>query len=145
MSRAPLFAFVLALCAAGPLRAASDAEVAARRVALSLAGSFANDGFNTRDGHWTGVISQKSPALVEVSLYAGNQYWFSAGASAAARQLAVAVFDETGAPVQVETYQEGARAAAGFAPQVSGPYYVRVSLVRGESATVCIIYSYKRS
>lgn len=132
-----------AVLAAAPLRAATDSEVAARRVALTLAGAFANDGFTVRDGHWIGVVSREAPTLVEVNLYAGNQYWFSAGASVGTRRLAVSVFDETGAPVEIAPYRGGARAAAGFAPEVSGPYYVRLDLLRGESATVCLTYSYK--
>ena len=42
----------------------SDAEVAARKVALDLAGAFSNEGFKMRDGHWSGTIKPRDHALV---------------------------------------------------------------------------------
>ena len=87
----------LALCA--PALAETDQEVAARQVALELAGAFANDGFKLRDGHWVGVLAPNEGKTVAVNLYAGNEYWFSAGATEKAKKLAVEVFDETGAQV----------------------------------------------
>ncbi len=63
----------------------------------------------------------------------------------------MAIFDETGALVQSDPYQapgkgeegEGPRAAAGFAPAVSGPYFVRIQETEGETASFSLIYSYK--
>ena len=95
--------------------------------------------------------------VLMVNLYAGNQYWFSLGATDKAKKLAVAVFDETGKPVQTEKYEpgpneaagftpdekDGPKAAAGFAPDASGPYYVRIQVLEGETATFCLVYSYK--
>ena len=123
--------------------AESDPEVDARRVALDLAGAFSNDGFKLRDGHWCGTFEPAKAQIIQVNLYAGNQYWFSLGATDKARKVAVAVFDETGKPMESEPYQEGATAAAGFSPDFSGPYYIRVELLEGESATFCLLYSYK--
>ena len=53
------------------------------------------------------------------------------------------VYDEAGAPIETESYQDASVAAAGFAPQASGPYYVKVELVDGASTAFCLIYSYK--
>jgi len=57
-------AFSVSLCAD------TDAEVAARKEALDLAGAFTNDGFKIRDGHWCGTIKPHEHALVAVNLYA---------------------------------------------------------------------------
>ncbi len=136
--------FVLLLVSTSALSGAlKDEAVAARRTALDLAGAFTNEGFKVRDGHWTGVIAPAEHALIAVNLYAGNQYWFSAGGNEAAKKLGVQVYDETGAPVAAENYQEEARAAAGFSPTHSGQYFVAVSLLEGEPASVCLVYSYK--
>jgi hypothetical protein len=121
----------------------SDTEVAAHKAALDLAGAFSNEGFKMRDGHWSGTIKPKDHALIAVNLYAGNQYWFSVGATDAAKKLAVNVYDETGKLVQTEPYNEGEKAAAGFSPTSSGQYYVMVDLVEGNEGSVCLIYSYK--
>lgn len=131
----------LALC--GPALAETDQEVAARQVALELAGAFANDGFKLRDGHWVGTLAPHEGATVAVNLYAGNEYWFSAGATEQAKKLAIDVFDETGAPVATEKFNSGTKAAAGFSVTNSGEYFVRVRLEEGEPAGICFVYSYK--
>ena len=138
--------FTLALAAAtaaAPLRAASDDEVAARKLALEVAGAFSNDGFKLRDGNWAGKFVPGKPALIQVNLYAGNQYWFTVAATAAAKKVTITVFDETGKAVATEPYADTAVAAAGFAPAHSGPYYLRVELTEGEPATFCLLYSYR--
>ena len=123
--------------------AGTDSEVEARKVALDLAGAFSNDGFKIRDGHWSGAINPGEQAILAVNLYAGNQYWFSVGASANAKNLAVRVYDESGKPLRSEPYEDEARAAAGFSPTVSGQYYVGIGPVAGEPSTFCLVYSYK--
>ena len=123
--------------------AASNEEVEAQRIASGVAGAFSNDGFKLRDGHWTGPLASGKPQVIQVNLYAGNEYWFSLGATGKAKKVAVTVFDETGAPIECEPYEKDATAAAGFAPGVSGPYYIKVELVEGEAATFCLLYSYK--
>ena len=121
----------------------SDSEVAARKAALDLAGAFTNEGFKMRDGHWSGTIKPKEHALIAVNLYAGNQYWFSVGATEPAKKISVNVYDETGKLVQTEAYNEGDKAAAGFSPTSSGQYYVLVDLLEGNESSVCLVYSYK--
>ncbi len=140
--------FLLSLAAAGLATTAvhgapSDDEVVARRVALDLAGAFTNDGFKLRDGNWTGVVEVGKAKIVQVNLYAGNQYWFTLGSIPAAKKLQVTVYDETGKPVVVDPYQEASVAAAGFSPQASGSYFVKVEELEGTKAAFCLIYSYK--
>jgi hypothetical protein len=135
---------ILAAVSVTILKAAeTDQEVEARKAALDLAGAFSNDGFKMRDGHWCGTIKPHEHALIAVNLYAGNQYWFTAGATAPAKKLAVNVYDEAGNQVSTETYDAGERAAAGFSPTSSGQYYVSVGLVEGKESSLCLVYSYK--
>jgi hypothetical protein len=138
-----IFAAIVLAMAGAFAAQESDTEVAARKAALDLAGAFSNEGFKMRDGHWSGMIKPHDHALIAVNLYAGNQYWFSVGATDAAKKLAVNVYDETGKLVQTETYNEGEKAAAGFSPTSSGQYYVMVDLVEGSESGVCFVYSYK--
>lgn len=121
----------------------SDSEVNAHKAALDLAGAFSNEGFKIRDGHWAGTIKPHDHALIAVNLYAGNQYWFSVGATDTAKKLGISVYDETGKLVETESYNEGEKAAAGFSPTSSGQYYVMVDLVEGNESSVCLVYSYK--
>lgn len=123
--------------------APTNAEVAARESALALAGAFANDGFKVRDGHWSRPLVKGAKQAIEVNLYAGNEYWFSVGATSEAKALAVKIFDESGAQVNTESYAEGMNAAAGLKPESSGPYFVQVEETEGADATFCLVYSYK--
>lgn len=121
--------------------AETNDETSARKAATDVAGAFANEGFKTRDGFWIGVIQLHGQAVVAVNLYAGNQYWFSAGANGRAKKIGVDVFDETGQRMATEPYSAGEKAAAGFSPTNSGQYFVAVSLVEGEAAECCLVYS----
>jgi hypothetical protein len=144
MNRRLLIFFpILALVASLTGRAETDAEVQARREALDVAGAFSNDGFKIRDGHWCGIVKPSDHSLVAVNLYAGNQYWFSAGATEPAKKIAVSVYDETGKQVTTESYENGDKAAAGFSPPGSGQYFVSVDLLEGEQSSFCLVYSYK--
>jgi len=134
---------VLVLAVSGIARGDTDAEVQARKDALDLAAAFSNDGFKARDGHWCGVVKPHDHSLVAVNLYAGNQYWFSAGATEPAKKIAVSVYDETGKQVTTDSYDDGDKAAAGFAPSNSGQYFVSVDLLEGEQGSFCLVYSYK--
>ena len=131
----------LALC--GPALAETDQEVAARQVALELAGAFSNDGFKLRDGHWIGTLAPHERQRSRSISTPGIEYWFSAGATEQAKKLTIDVFDETGAPVATEKFNSGTKAAAGFSVTNSGQYFVRVRLEEGEPAGVCFVYSYK--
>lgn len=138
-----LFAAALLAIASPAVFGASDDEVTARKTALDLAGAFSNDGFKIRDGSWIAQIAPGKSHVIQVNLYAGNEYWFSVGATPGAKKLNVSVFDETGTPVEYEPYAEGQTAAAGFAPDASGPYYIKVEELEGEPASFCLLYSYK--
>jgi len=143
MNRCLTFLCILVLSAATFARADTSSEVEARKSALDLAGAFSNDGFKIRDGHWCGTLKPHAHALIAVNLYAGNQYWFSVGATDPAKKVAVSVYDETGNHVSTESYDAGGRAAAGFAPANSGQYFVSVDLVEGQEGSFCLVYSYK--
>lgn len=134
---------LVVIALARPMSAATDDEVAAQNVARGLAGAFSNDGFKFRDGVWSGPIKPKESLFVQVNLYAGNQYWFSVGATDKAKKLLVTVFDENGQPVQSEAYQDGPKAAAGFSPAASGAYIIRIQELEGDPASFCFLYSYK--
>ncbi len=121
----------------------TDEEVAARQVALEVAGAFQNDGFKLRDGFWSGRLEKGATKVMQVNLFAGNEYWFVLGAVSPAKRVVISVFDETGQPVETEPYEGDASSAAGFSPGVSGPYYVKVTLLEGDPAAFCMLYTYK--
>lgn len=143
MKRRLFLLSILVLAFGISARAQTDTEVDARKAALDLAGAFSNDGFKIRDGHWCGTIKPHDHALIAVNLYAGNQYWFTAGATDLAKKITVNVYDETGKQVVTESYNSGEKAAAGYSPTSSGQYYVSVDLLDGKESSFCLVYSYK--
>lgn len=124
-------------------QAATDQEVDARKEALEIAGAFSNDGFKIRDGNWAGKLEPKGSVLIQVNLYAGNEYWFCAAGDANSKRLGLALYNEAGVLMTTDPYADGSKAAAGFSPEASGPYYVRIEELDGVPATVCLLYSYK--
>jgi hypothetical protein len=141
--RRTALAFAAALAVAPFCSAENDGEVEARKVALDLAGAFANDGFKVRDGHWTGTVKKGGRAVVAVNLYAGNEYWFSVGAAEKGRKVALGLYDENGQPVTTEDFAEDERTAAGFSPTVSGQYFVAIAANDADTGPLCLVYSYK--
>jgi hypothetical protein len=125
------------------VRAQTDSEVAAHRVALELAGAFSNEGFKIRDGHWVGSVKPGEQAVIAVNLYAGNEYWFSVGADKPLPKLAVQVYDENGRLMQSEPFAADDKAAAGFSPEISGQYFVSIAPIEGAADAYCLVYSYK--
>jgi hypothetical protein len=123
--------------------AETDSQVEARKVALELAGAFSNDGFKIRDGHWAGPLKKGEQTVLAVNLYAGNQYWFSVGAQGGPKNFGVHLYDETGKPVTTEDFNDEDKAAAGFAPTISGQYFVSIGPFEGEAGTFCLVYSYR--
>ena len=141
--RATSILVVASLALASLCFAATDSQVEARKVALDLAGAFANDGFKVRDGHWTGSIKKGERTVVAVNLYAGNEYWFSVGTADDVAKFSVNLFDENGRPVATEDFAQEEKAAAGFSPTISGQYFVSIAADAGDTGTYCLVYSYK--
>ncbi len=133
----------LFLTSVNAFAATEDDRVASRADALELAGAWSNDGFKIRDGYWAGDLTPGEPKRVQVNLFSGNQYWFSVAAQPRAKEIAIVLFDEKGKPVATEPYNAGPRAAAGFSPKVSGPYYLQITSKEGPRAAFCLVYSYK--
>jgi hypothetical protein len=137
---------VCVFLASTALRAASDGEVAARRTALGIAGAFTNDGFKLRDGNWAESLEPGKSKIVQVNLYAGDQYWFTLGATPAAKKVMITIYDETGNPVKIDadhSFQDTSVAAVGFSPDHSGTFFIKVEVTEGAAADFCLVYSYK--
>lgn len=123
----------------------------AKRNDLNLVGALLNDGFRVRDGEWLVTLSPKKPVLLQVSFFAGNQYWLAASAAPPARKLKLTVYDSTGYPLKLDTWKDdgtvaGAREAEGFVASHSGRYFIKLELMDSKDsakADTCLIYAYK--
>jgi hypothetical protein len=122
-----------------------------RRLALETAGAFVNDGFRIRDGEWNGTLAKGTPHFLQVTLFAGENYWFVAASPARGAVLQVTVYDSSGKALKGEQWKGesgngGARSAAGVAPEKSGKYFVGVELLEQADpapAEFSLVYAYK--
>ncbi|MEY2907245.1 MAG: hypothetical protein RLZZ408_1716 [Verrucomicrobiota bacterium] len=123
-----------------------------RRIALETAGAFVNDGFRIRDGEWNGTLAKGTPRFLQVTLFAGENYWFVAASPARGAMLRVTVYDAAGKALKGEQWKGesgnggGARSAAGVAPEKSGKYFVGVELLEQADpapAEFSLVYAYK--
>lgn len=143
IAHALLFVLLAVAGAAEAPTVTSDTAVICRRAAFDLAGAWTNDGFRLREHSWSGTLPDGKPALAQVSLFAGNHYWFTAATNAASTHLSVEVYEKSGTPVNTEIYRDGPLAAARFSPEASGTYLIGVSESGGTAIPFCLVYSYK--
>ena len=133
--------------AASPFMATSVTFATAKRNALDLVGALVNDGFRVRDGDWMVTLIPKKPVFLQVTLFAGNQYWFAAAATPPGDKLKLTAYDATGHPMKLDTWRDneavsGARIAGGFIAPKSGKYFVGLELVDSKDnakADACLI------
>jgi hypothetical protein len=139
-----LILFILGLSALAQTSAAPKADVTAvaRHAAADFANTWRNEGFRVRSSHSTGRLEPGKPFVVQVSLFAGNRYLFTAAAPGGGA-LSLSVHDESGKLLPSEIHEDGPRAAAGFSPETSGTYLVKIAQGGNQSSTFCLIYSYK--
>jgi len=122
-----------------------------RRLALETAGAFENDGFRIRDGVWSDTLSKGMPLFLQVTLFAGENYWFVAASPTTGALLHVAVYDASGKPIKSDLWHntanaEGTRSATGVAPTQSGKYFIGVEGMSGPSEgplDFSLVYCYK--
>jgi len=122
-----------------------------RRLALETAGAFENDGFRIRDGEWSGTLSKGAPLFLQVTLFAGENYWFVAASPTTGAMLYVTVYDASGKPIKSDLWHntvnaEGTRSATGVAPTQSGKYFIGVESMRGPTEGTLdfsLVYCYK--
>ena len=136
-----------------PVNPAAPVPTEARRLALETAGAFVNDGFRVRDGEWAISLAKEAPSFLQVTLFAGNRYWFVAAAPDPGARIRVTLYDESGHPVEGERWQDrgapgaaGFRTAAGVAPERSGKYFVGMELLestREAPTDVSLVYAFK--
>lgn len=120
-----------------------EGSAPARSKALELAGAFTNEGFKIRDGFVAGKIAPGETRTVVVNLFAGNEYWFCAGAGEKGRGLEIAVYDGGGNRLETEPFEGERTAGAGIIPGYSGAHYVVLGLTEGEATEYVLLYAYK--
>jgi len=114
-----------------------------RSLALELARGNGSEGYQVHDGFWSGTLAKGDPMLLEVYLFAGNDYRFSAANLDAYSQVSLSIFDSWGYPAGQEFTGNSSCATAGISVYRSGRYFIRLIMREGDNADICMIYSYK--
>lgn len=139
---ASLAVFLLACMAASgietdaspPINPVRAIPTEARRLALESAGAFTNEGFKIRDAEWPFTLSKGTAAFLQVTLLAGNHYWYVTASPSPGAKLRVTLYDRLGTPLKTMQWQEvgehgSSRAAAGIVAEKSGRYFVGVEIL----------------
>jgi hypothetical protein len=114
-----------------------------RSLALELAAGNEGEGYQVHDGFWSGTLAKAEPVLLEVFLFAGNDYRFSAANSELFSQLRLSIFDTWGYPAGQEYSGNSSCSTAGISVIRSGRYFIRLVMTEGDKADTCMVYSYK--
>jgi len=114
-----------------------------RRLALELAAGNAAEGYQVHDGFWSGTLAKSEPILIELYLFAGNDYRFSAANLDFQSQLTISIFDAWGFPAGSEYTGNSSCSTAGISVIRSGRYFIRILMTEGDKADTCVLYSYK--
>lgn len=114
-----------------------------RGLALELAAGNAGEGYQIHDGFWSGTLSKGTPVILEVHLFSGNDYRFSAANLDPYSQLKVSIFDAWGYQAGQEYSGNASCATAGISVIRSGRYFIRLVMTEGDKVDTCMVYSYK--
>jgi hypothetical protein len=114
-----------------------------RSLALELASGNEGEGYQVHDGFWSGALAAGESVLLEVYLFAGNDYRFSAANLDPLSQLRLSIFDNSGYPVGQEFPGGPSSSTAGISVFRSGRYFIRLAMSEGDKADTCMVYSYK--
>ncbi len=135
-----------------PAPAISPADfVESKRRALDLLGGLLNHGFRVRDEVWEVSLRPQKMELLQLTLFAGNQYWFAAAAPVPARRLKLALYDDRGNPIPLDLWKDdhllpGARVAGGLVVDHSGNYYVGLESFEDDEEKIVpasLVYAYQ--
>lgn len=125
--------------------------VESKRHALDLLGGLVNSGFRVRDEVWEVSLKPRKMELLQLTLFAGNQYWFAVAASAPAERLKLGLYDNEGSPIALDLWKDdrnlpGARIAGGLIVTHSGNYYIGIELIEEgnkEPVPASLVYAYQ--
>jgi hypothetical protein len=96
-------------------------------------------------------LTPKTPHIIQVTLFGGNQYCFMASAPPPALALKISVFDSNGHEVKLDAWKDNlttpqVRASVKFLATESGTYFVKLTLVKSHGMTPAectLLYGYK--
>jgi hypothetical protein len=144
---------LLALLLSAALLTASDSRPSpinwserpdcSRSRALENIRPFRSEGYQLRDGYWTGLLKRGQPLILDLHLFSGNDYWFSAANCDESTRLKVSLFDSMGRPAGSAPVEEAARTTAAISVSKSGRYFLRLEMTEGDKAETSMVYSYK--
>lgn len=114
-----------------------------RSRALENIRPFRGEGYQLRDGYWTGLLKRGQALILDLHLFSGNDYWFSAANCDPSTRLKLSLFDAKGRPAGSDPVAEPARATAAISVARSGRYFIRLEMTEGDKAETSMVYSYK--
>lgn len=121
----------------------NESPKCSRSRALENIRPFRGEGYQLRDGYWTGLLKRGQALILDLHLFSGNDYWFSAANCDPATKLKLSLFDAKGSPAGSDPVAESARSTAAISVARSGRYFLRLEMTEGDKAETSMVYSYK--
>ncbi len=131
------------LASATPSMEWNQPDQSPRELALRLAAGDAGEGYQVHDGFWSGTLEKDVPILLEVFLFEGNDYRFSAANTDPNSHLVLSIFDIWGYVTGADYSHGASYSTAGISVFRTGRYFVRLVMTEGDKADACMVYSYK--
>lgn len=116
-------------------------EAALRARALELGDALRGEGFEARDGFWSGKLEPGNRRSLAVNLFAGNSYVFCAATPAEGPAIGLFVRDAAGKIVATAPAGQQGFAAVGVTPGASGRYFVE--LESPGKVDFCLVYYFR--
>src|SRR6516164_2481832 len=114
-----------------PAEATIDDAIAA---ALQGINAYAKQGYTVHDeDEWGGDLGVREQKAIPHTLFKGNDYWFYMSADVDNARVAIHVYNDRGRLAEVDSWQNGSRAAARALTLTTATYYIVVE-VRDSSA-----------
>ena len=102
-----------------------------------------NEGFQVRDGFWTGRLESDRPRRLAVNLFEGNQYWFCAAVTTTGDGPGLVLYDPQGRVVPTVAYETPGVVAAGVTAGETGRYVIELKPTGCPATDFVLLYLFQ--
>ena len=101
--------------------------------------------FVLREAWWNGELGSGETKILQHQLFKRNEYWFWLGCSDQSSEVNIHIYDSQGNLADAESWQKENVAGVRVVPEVTGNFYIRVSIADASDppAEWAVIYAYR--
>lgn len=113
--------------------------------AMEAAIPYVQQGYTVREDYWNGEVASGQKLAIHHQLFKGNEYAFWLGTANENCELDIAIYDEKGQPVHMETKTDKFTCSVRVNPPKTGTYTVVFSVKskKEQGVTWALAYGYR--